>query len=289
MYLLSAQKAAKALGVSSSTLRNWDRTGKVKSTRTPNGVRLYNVGSLLASDDGAPAALAALADGTERTKYIYARVSNRKQQGDLDRQVAYLASKYPGRTVIKDIGSGVNFNRAGFRTLVQRCVKGLVSEVVVAHRDRLARFGWELLDLVFRTSRVDVVVDDAERNPDAVGATDPTAQLADDLMAIVHVFSSRHYGQRNYGGKRKRGGGTDVVPGDDGDVSEASEGEEGTDSFPRYDRRGDGKEQGGETETEGGRRRRRRKRVKTSQTSQASSDGRGSEGVPATESRRETA
>ena len=143
----------------------------------------------------------------------YWRPTDNRNTGDLDRQIAYLVEKYPGRTVIKDIGSGINFNRPGLRSLVVKCIKGLVEEVVIAHRDRLVRFGFELLELVFETCRARLVVDDqgGDGDIDNKGVRDGPQQLAEDLMAIVHVFSCREYGKRNHGGKRKRGQGTDVL------------------------------------------------------------------------------
>ncbi|KAJ3300409.1 hypothetical protein HK104_000923 [Borealophlyctis nickersoniae] len=73
---------------------------------------------------------------------INTKKATNEELRDLDRQIAYLVEKYPGHTVIKDIGSGVNYKCPGLCNLVKRCIKGLVEEVVVAHRDRLFRFGW---------------------------------------------------------------------------------------------------------------------------------------------------
>jgi putative resolvase len=103
---------------------------------------------------------------------------------------------------VRDIGAGVNFNRTDLRSLVQRCVKGLVCEVVVAHRDGLCRFGFELLELLFHTTGVYLVVDEgAESLGSAV--KDDVQQLAEDLVAIDHVFSRRSYAKRKYEQKRQ--------------------------------------------------------------------------------------
>jgi predicted site-specific integrase-resolvase len=73
--------------------------------------------------------------------YIYARVSSTKQRPDLDRQCTDLQEAYPEHVLVKDIASGVNFKRRGMQTLLEQALKGMVSEIVVLHRDRLARLG----------------------------------------------------------------------------------------------------------------------------------------------------
>ncbi|KAJ3300732.1 hypothetical protein HK104_006030 [Borealophlyctis nickersoniae] len=118
---------------------------------------------------------------------INTKKPTKEELRDLDRQIAYLVEKYPGHTVIKDIGSGVSYKRPGLCNLVKRCIKGLVEEVVVAHRDRLVRFGFELFELIFHTCHVKLVIDDREGNGSYdVGSRDGPQQLAEDLMAIVH-------------------------------------------------------------------------------------------------------
>lgn len=123
--LVSANKATKQLGVSATTLRSWDSKGLIASVRTPGNIRLYDIGSLKLYDDnptGARRVLQLFNNGehsgtTKGNRLIYCRVSSRKQQGDLDRQIAYLAEKYPGRTIIRDIGSGINFKRPGLQVM----------------------------------------------------------------------------------------------------------------------------------------------------------------------------
>ena len=132
LMLVSANKATKQLGVSASTLRLWESKGLVNTIRTPGNVRLYDIGSL-ATQDGNPRETRRVfqlynnestPSGPKGNRYIYCRVSSRKQQADLDRQIAHLSQKYPGRTVIKDIGSGVNYkvilNYIGNNLLKQR-------------------------------------------------------------------------------------------------------------------------------------------------------------------------
>lgn len=82
--------------------------------------------------------------------YIYCRVSSDKQKNDLFRQEQYLRSLYPTHDLIADVGSGINFKRKGLQTILDRSVKGLVGEVVVAYKDRIAIFGFELIEYIIK-------------------------------------------------------------------------------------------------------------------------------------------
>ena len=128
------------LGVSKETLRRWELNGLISATKTPKGHRRY-----LYSDD-----TSALPESNPKKQgFIYARVSSSKQQDDLGRQISSLEKLYPQYTVLSDIGSGLNFQRKGLQRLLELTFQGAVSEVVVAHRDRLSRFGYELFDFIF--------------------------------------------------------------------------------------------------------------------------------------------
>jgi predicted site-specific integrase-resolvase len=120
----------------------------------------------------------------EKKKYIYARVSSSKQQQDLQRQVALLHEAYPSFDVIQYVGSGINFKRRGFITLLDNVIGGNVSHVVVAHRDRLTRFGFDMLQHIFDLYEVSLTVlsdDDIK---------EPATELAKDLLSIVTVFAT---------------------------------------------------------------------------------------------------
>ena len=183
----------KQYGVSSSTLRSWATQNKIKFIQTPGGGRLYEFKSVRR----------ALGDNKEQnndinTKYIYARVSSSKQQPDLERQIDELQKAYPGYKLIKDVGSGINFKKQGLRTLLDRVNEGLVSEVVVMHRDRLARFGADLLEFIFSQKGCQLVVHRQGEGPES------TQQLADDLLAITTVFVATHHGRRAAENRKRR-------------------------------------------------------------------------------------
>lgn len=168
----------------------------------------------------------------EKNTYIYCRVSSKKQQGDLERQVAYLAAKYPEASILTDIASGINFNRTGnyedqnlntssvsdhsskigLRALVRLVLRGNVQKIVITHRDRLARFAFDLLAFLFDTCNVELVVQaqlEKELTESKEHNGETSEQLAEDLMAIIHVFSCREYGKRSHAHKRKRSEGED--------------------------------------------------------------------------------
>lgn len=163
-------------GVCGNTLRAWADAGKIETIRTPAGQRLYRIGSLTSSD---------------RRKVCYARVSSARQRDDLAAQVVFLQGRFPTHEVITDVGSGLNWKRKGFNALLDSVMSGEVGELVVAHKDRLCRFGFELFARVAERHNTKLVVLN-----DAAGS--PTEELVSDLVSIIHVFSCRIYGMRKY-------------------------------------------------------------------------------------------
>mgnify|MGYP006274644003 CR=1 FL=1 len=171
---------AKEFGISKVTLRRWVRDGKIKSVKTAGGHNRYAVSQEAGIEQ--PAA---------RRRIAYCRVSSPKQRGDLERQEEMLRSTYPQHEIIKDIGSGLNYKRRGFLQLVDAIMCGSIEEIVVAHRDRLTRFGFPLIEHLCNKTGARLVVLDHE-----VRSTE--RELSDDLMAIVHSFSCRAHGMRWY-------------------------------------------------------------------------------------------
>ena len=185
---LSSREACRIIGVRPKTLREWDKAGKIRTKRTPGKHRRYDVSSVLGVSE---------ADiGGHRKNFIYARVSSQKQKNDLERQIQSLSSEFPGYEVISDVGSGLNWNRRGLKRLLRLCILGEVSTVVVAHRDRLSRLAFDLIEYIVEETGAKLVV----RNQDE--SVSPSEELGEDLLSIVHDFSSRAYGRRSY--KRKR-------------------------------------------------------------------------------------
>ena len=206
------RKLAHELGLCAETLRRWANKGRIQCYQLPNsGTRMYDADSVRKLI-GLPTR-----DPTQqphRLKALYARVSSIKQRGDLERQIQRLQSdgrdKAHGYKLYKDIGSGLNFQRKGFKALLDACRRGLVEEVVVTHRDRLARFAVDHLVDELKAARTKLVV---LGNPRASGEEEPDGrspgelqrdELQEDLLAITTFFVSRYHGQRSGAAKRKR-------------------------------------------------------------------------------------
>lgn len=188
---INTTEAKTILRVTPQTLRNWSKSGKIDTIRTPSGQRLYNKQQIY---DLAGIPL----DTTKKQKIVYCRVSSKKQMDDLGRQVDFLKSKYPDHIVVTDIGSGINWKRKGLKTILEQSLSGNVEEIVVAHRDRLCRFAFELLEFIFTTTNTKLVVLEHDSNQST------EQELADDLLSIVHIYSCRKMGQRRYKNKTNK-------------------------------------------------------------------------------------
>jgi putative resolvase len=196
--LYKISKAAELLGVSKDILRRWDNEGKIKAIRTPGGMRLYDI------TDINPASFTKQKAKSSKTVVLYARVSSAKQRDDLERQQKYLTDHIPNEysrhetLKIADIGSGINFKRKGLLSVLGRVKEGNVSAIVVASRDRMARFGFELIEWMCEQFGTKVVVLEDED-------TTPEEELGKDLMSIVQVYCCRWNGRRRYRAKKQQG------------------------------------------------------------------------------------
>ena len=190
--------------VSDATLRYWADRGRIDSCRSPGGIRLYK----LPENE-----LAQLANQDSGARVVYVRVSSPKQKDDLERQKAFMHSRFPGHEVVADVGSGINWRRKGLLSLLDRADKGDLSEVVVASRDRLCRFAFELLEYIFKQRGVKLIVLESKD-------TSPEDELSDDLLSIVQVFCCRRNGKRRYGGHKDA---TDQTESDKGAEVDAAE------------------------------------------------------------------
>jgi putative resolvase len=186
---ITTKEAKKTLGVREDTLRRWADKGLFPSIRTPGGQRLYNINGYLqqhvTGQCNTPLE-------EEKQKICYCRVSSQGQKDDLQRQIEYMQHKFPSHKIITDIGSGINFKRRGLSTILELSSKGMVAEVVVAYRDRLCRFAFELVQGVLQLHGTQLVV--LHQEVDSSGQT----ELAEDLLAIINVFNCRVNGKRKY-------------------------------------------------------------------------------------------
>jgi predicted site-specific integrase-resolvase len=134
----------------------------------------------------------------EKKKICYCRVSSSKQMDDLERQENYFRSIYPGHQLVTDIGSGINWKRKGLQAILEQAMSGIISEIVVAHRDRLCRFAFELLESIFSRCQVKLVVLDAQEHQSS------DSDLADDILSIIHIYSCRSMGKRRHQNKKDK-------------------------------------------------------------------------------------
>lgn len=193
MYkLISIAKAAEILGVTTTTLRRWEASGKLVPVRTSGNQRRY---SLAAIDPS-------FADSieTSRITYAYARVSSHDQKEDLVRQTQVLEMHCAAQgwrfEVIADLGSGMNYHKKGLKRLLAEILAGRVERLVIAHKDRLLRFGAELIFSICEAKNVEVVI--LNKGQDTTFEED----LAKDVLEIITVFSARLYGSRSNKNKK---------------------------------------------------------------------------------------
>ena len=183
----------KQFNVTSGTLRKWAEDGKIRYLRpNGNGRRLYH------SED-VKKVFGFAEDTCIKQTICYARVSSNHQKEDLERQVKLLSTEYPGAKIIKDIGSGLNWKRPGLNALLEHIYKGDVKEVVVTYKDRLCRFGSEILEWIFKKSDVKLLVLST-----SCDQKDISRELSDDLLAITTVFVARNNGLRAGHFRRER-------------------------------------------------------------------------------------
>ena len=181
---ISGSKVKELFNVSDWTLRHWADTGKIKSLRTPGGQRRYDISSFDKSKR---------TPQTEDNRKIicYARVSSRGQKDDLQRQIRFLEQHCPDGIIITDIAPGINWKRKGLASILELAVQGDIREVVVAARDRLCRFAFDLLERMLALHDVGITVLDSE-------GCSPEQELSDDLLSIVQIFCCRRNGKRRY-------------------------------------------------------------------------------------------
>jgi predicted site-specific integrase-resolvase len=178
---VSPREAADYFDVSLHTLRRWEERGWIKAMRTPSGrERRYDLDSYVKAQTKAAT-----------TIILYARVSSHAQKPDLDRQVAKLVELYPSAEVISEVGGGLNFKRKKLIALLERVLQRDIATIVVAHKDRLCRFGFDLVKWLCEKHGCQILV----LNETSLS---PAEELVEDVLAIVHCFSSRLYGLRKY-------------------------------------------------------------------------------------------
>jgi excisionase family DNA binding protein len=194
----SIGEAAKKLGVSISTLRRWEKEGRLVAERTSKGHRRYRLDQLMRVESS---------DASKRITLGYARVSSHDQKDDLMRQKEVLQLFCAQRgwrfEIIEDLGSGMNYRKKGLIELLNRLLSGEIERLVLTNKDRLLRFGAELIFSICEIKRTEVVIINQSQEARF------EEELAKDVLEIITLFSARLYGssskknQRLIDGMRK--------------------------------------------------------------------------------------
>lgn len=180
---------AKLIGKSPSTLRRWEREGKIKPSRSQGNQRYY-------TDKDLQTALNIESIEQKGGVLVYCRVSSRGQLPELNHQVTAMEEFCRGAGLpvdewVKEVGGGLNFKRKKFLQVMRQIRLGEVSNLVVAHKDRLSRFAFDFIEEFASWYGCKITVANQE-------SLSPQQEMVEDLMAIIHTFSCRLYGLRNY-------------------------------------------------------------------------------------------
>jgi predicted site-specific integrase-resolvase len=194
---VGGKQASEIIGVHQRTLYQWDEKGLIETIRTPGGKRLYNVEKYLEekceenNDQIDPIEQIDKIKG--KLSICYVRVSSQGQKDDLERQKAMMIENYPTHLIIEDIGSGLNLNKRGIKKIIHLAIEGRIKEVVVAYKDRLTRFGYELIEeLVTKYSGGEIKVLNEKE------LIEPEEELVKDMMSIMNVYVAKMNGLRKY-------------------------------------------------------------------------------------------
>ncbi len=185
----SPKEFGKLIGRTTNTLQKWDREGKLKAHRSPISNRRYYTHEQYLQYRG-------LVAQEQGLTIVYTRVSGMAQKPDLAHQIKALEAYCQQQSIkvnewMTDIGSGLNYKRKQFNRLMDLIELGQVRRLVIAHHDRLVRFGYEYFEAFCQKHHTELVVINGEN-------LSPEQELVRDLIAIVTVFSARLHGLRSY-------------------------------------------------------------------------------------------
>jgi putative resolvase len=176
-------EAAKAFGVSTRTIYRWRDSNQIVWKQKPSGQFIYQVGNSKTTTES-------------RKKIVYVRVSSAKQADDLKRQKTFMQQQFPSHEVIADVGSGLNFKRRGLQCLLRLVMSNSVNEIVVSSKDRLCRFGFELLEWIFNQHNTKLMVLES-------ASITEDQQFVNDILSIIQIYSCKWNGRRRYSFKDK--------------------------------------------------------------------------------------
>ena len=181
---VSVGKASKITGLHPNTLRKLVDNGTIKAIKTPGGKRQLDLSSFITNEEPNICSI-----------ICYARVSTNNQKSQLETQKQCLSTNFPNVEIISDVGSGLNFKRKGLNTILERAISGESIKLILTYKDRLARFGFELIEYIIQRSGGQIVVLNKLE-------TSPTEELTADLISIITSFSARIHGLRSHQNKK---------------------------------------------------------------------------------------
>lgn len=191
-------EASKIIGIHPRTLYVWENKGLIETKRTEGGMRLFNVEKYIndiktENNEENLNELNKLDNTKEKLNILYARVSTLNQKDDLERQIKMLKKRYPKYILIQDIGSGMNLTKPGIKKIIHLAIEGKINKVVVAYKDRLARFGYDLIEEIIKEySKGEIEIINKEED------TTPEEEIMKDMMMIMNVYISKMNGLRKY-------------------------------------------------------------------------------------------
>ena len=180
---------AELLNISIITLQRWDNDWKLKAFRTTTNRRYYTYEQYLE--------YTGIHKETDSRKIvIYTRVSTSNQKDDLKNQVEFLRQYANAKGIIVDevmenYGSGLNYNRKKWNRLIDSCMTNEISTIIITHKDRFIRFGYDWFESFLAKFNVEIIVVNNK-------SLSPQEELVQDIISILHIFSCRIYGLRKY-------------------------------------------------------------------------------------------
>lgn len=187
--LVTRKEVLKLIKVHYHTLMRMVERGEIETVRMGNK-RLYNLDKYLREHN------LNVEEEPSKRKICYCRVSSNKQKEDLTRQIAFMRNLYPDHEIISEVGSGLNDNRKGYRKILDYAIKGEISELVVAYRDRLTRFGFDQMEYIIKkysNGKIIVINKNIEQTPEE--------EITKDMLAIMNVYVAKVNGLRKYKNK----------------------------------------------------------------------------------------
>lgn len=180
---VSRKELIKTLNIHYHTVYNLVKNNKIETIKVGN-ISKYNLDKYITDNK-------ITIDKTIKKKICYCRVSSKKQNNDLERQINLMQLNYPNYEIISDIGSGLNFKRKGLEKIIDMAIKGEIEEVVITYKNRLARFGYELIEMIlnkYSKAKITII------NQDKYQTTDE--ELVKDIISIMNVYVAKINGMR---------------------------------------------------------------------------------------------